>query len=168
VTDDYYGTSQQGAPYSAPAPTAVAGSNSSPVAALIAVAGVVMCLGAVGPWLHASAYGQSFSYSGMHSQLDGRWVFALGVVVAALGLTLAVSQVASEARAAICAVCVVIGVVGLVVVIHQHDRLSVGVGFANAILGSFLPIKVGMGWGLWLSGFGCVGASVTAGLAYLL
>jgi uncharacterized membrane protein len=133
----------------------------------IVVAGVAMCVGAIGPWIHASVYGQSFNYSGMHSQLDGRWVFALGVVVAALGIALAVSPGTRDVRAVLCTACVVIGAGGLAVVIHQHQRLSIGLGFANAVLGSFLHISVGMGWGLWLSGLGCLGAAVAGGVALL-
>jgi hypothetical protein len=127
-----------------------------------------MCAGAFAPWVSASAYGASFHYSGMHSALDGRWLLGLGFVVAMLGVLLTASPQQRDARAAICAVCVVVGIVGLVIVIHQHDQLSSRLQVANDLLGSFLPVHVGTGWGMWLSGLGCIGASLAGVLAFLL
>jgi hypothetical protein len=85
-----------------------------------------------------------------------------------LGVLLAAMPLAREARAAGCAAAVVIGVVGLVVVIHQHNELSSRLRLANDLLGAYLQIHIGAGWGLWLAGLGCVGAAAAGGLAFLM
>jgi hypothetical protein len=172
--DDYFNTGASPTGWAHQAePAAVAGSQpsrrqTSTAAVGIVISGVLMCAGALAPWLHAAADGESFHYSGMHSQLDGRWVLGLGAVVVILGVLLAAVPQGREARAALCAVCVVVGIVGLVVVIHQHDVLSSRLRLVNDVLGTYLQIHIGAGWGLWLAGLGCVGASTAGGLAYLM
>jgi hypothetical protein len=174
VGDDYFNTGGAPTGWTHQAePAALAGSQASrrqasSAAVGIVVSGALMCVGAIAPWLHAAADGETFHYSGMHSQLDGRWVLGLGVVVVVLGVLLAAVPQAREARAALCAACVVVGIVGLVVVIHQHDVLSSRFRLVNDLLGAYLQIHIGAGWGLWLAGLGCVGASAAGGLAYVM
>jgi hypothetical protein len=191
VTDDYFGTSatppaggppSQGVPGAYPAPTgAPAGwappaspyqsqsahgvtlSQSTMAAIGVAVAGLLTCVGAWGPWVRVSAASEGFAldFGGLHSGLDGKWVLALGVIAAALGVALLTMPSGNELRTGSSIVLIIAGIVGVVLVGHEYVTISDHVSEINGAVPSYLGLHAGSGWGLWLAGFGSAG--VTAG-----
>jgi hypothetical protein len=148
-----------------PAPVGVTMSQAGLAAVGVGVAGLLMCLGAWGPWLRATGFGANLDYGGMHAGLDGKWVMALGLATIVLGVLLYATPSGHGLRSITAIATVVIAVVGLVVVVHQYVELSDKLSDINGALGAFLKIHVESGWGLWLAGFGCAGAGATGVLS---
>jgi hypothetical protein len=148
-----------------PAPAGVTVSQSGLAAIGVAVAGLLMCLGAWGPWLRATGFGANLDYGGLHSDLDGKWVMALGLVALVLGGLLYALPSGEGLRTAASIAVLIVGIIGLVVVVHQYVELSDKLSDVNGALGGLLRIHVESGWGLWLAGFGCAGAGATGFLS---
>jgi hypothetical protein len=182
VSDDFFGT-PSAPPHSPPIMTppgwsppagavppqqSVTFAQSSLAAIAVAVAGLITCLGAWGPWLHASGGGLGFDYGGLHSELNGKWVLGVGLIGLVLGVVLYTLPSGHDLRRAVSIAVIVLGVIGLIVVVRQYVKLSDAVSEINGPLGAFLGIHVQSGWGLWLAGFGCAGLGVTGFFSLVL
>jgi hypothetical protein len=188
VTDDYFGTGGGSLPPTIPPqgwqapvgttvrpPATASVTVSAPTLAGIGgvVAALMMCLGAWAPWLHVGSLGIGLDFSGLHSHLDGRYIMILGFVALMLSAGLLVLPRDHAIRTAAVAVLTLIGVVGLVLVVHEYVVLSDRASDINQAIGlsgvgNLLDIHVQSGWGLWLAGLGCAGASAAGVAAYLL
>jgi hypothetical protein len=177
VGDDYFGApltppagQPTGMPFSQGFPAAstpqppsagVSVSQSGLAAIGVAVAGLLMCLGAWGPWLRATGFGASLDYGGLHSDLDGKWIMALGLGTLVLGGLLYAMPSGHDLRSVAAVLAIIVGIVGLVIVVRQYVELSDKLSDINGVLGAYLRIHVESGWGLWLAGFGGAGAGAT-------
>jgi hypothetical protein len=152
---------------------AVTISASTLIGAGAAVAAALACLGAWAPWFSISLFGVSANFSGLHSQLDGRYVMVLGLVGVVLAVALVVLPRGTPSRSGVLGGLALIGVVGFVIVARQYVHLS---DTASMFSGTFgvpgvsqeLSIHAGPGWGLWLDGFAFAGLVTASVLGVVL
>jgi hypothetical protein len=135
-----------------------------------ALAGVLACIGAWGPWFSVSFFGVSANVGGLNSELEGRYALVLGLLGVVLGLVLGAAPPGTAGRGGVLGGLALVGVIGLIVVVHQDIHLS---HITSAISQSpnasafeaSAGVHIGSGWGLWLDGFSFTGLIVAAGVA---
>ena len=152
-----------------PAAAAVTVSQAGLAAIGAAVAGLLTCLGAWGPWVRITGpEGFSVGFGGMHGGLDGKWALAAGALALVLGVALYTMPSGHPLRTGTAGAVVVVGLIGLIVVVHQYVVISDHVSEINGALASLLGVHASSGWGLWLAGFGCTCAGAAGVLSLVL
>jgi hypothetical protein len=186
VGDDYFFAGPAGQPTTPPSTLAHQPPSAAPVSSANLIVGaallgsLLMLVGSWGPWLKLSVFGFSDTAGGLHSEMDGRYVLALGIAgLLTAGTALTSGQSSHQIRQICAGVLTTLGVVALIIVIHEWVTISDHIRQFNAFakpvlsqisstspsadpyLSAFDGIHVARGWGLWLSGI----ASSVTGLA---
>jgi hypothetical protein len=166
----------------AAAPPAVPLSSANLIAAVAILGSLLMLVGSWGTWLKLSVFGFSDTAGGLHSDLDGRYVLAVGIAaLLTAGTAMTSGQTSNQVRQICAGVLAGLGAVGLIIVVHEWLTISdhvrqlnaltksfgsqfstqLGSPAADQLLSSFDGVHIARGWGLWLSGI----ASSVTGLA---